>query len=271
MTHSPAGIRALLAEHGLEPSRALGQNFVADANTVRRIARLAGVGAGDRVVEIGAGLGSLTLALLETGAAVTALEVDRHVLPVLRAVVEPEGATVVEGDALHHDWAATLGPDGGWALVANLPYNIATPLVLELLEHVPQIDRMLVMVQLEVGERLAAGPGSKAYGIPSVKLRWWADAQVVGKVPPSVFVPPPRVDSGLVQVVRRAPAGAEVDREAVFGLVEAGYGQRRKMLRRSLAALVPDGAFAAAGVRPEARAEELVLADWQRLAAAARA
>jgi 16S rRNA (adenine1518-N6/adenine1519-N6)-dimethyltransferase len=238
---------------------------VADPNTVRRIARLAGVGEGDRVLEIGAGLGSLTLALLETGARVTALEVDRHVLPVLREVVEPAGATVVEGDALHQDWAALLG-DEPWALVANLPYNIATPLVLDLLERAPQVNRMLVMVQAEVGDRLAAGPGTKAYGIPSVKLGWWASAKVVGRVSPTVFVPPPRVDSALVEVVRQAPAGDEADRAAVFALVDAGFGQRRKMLRRSLADRVSGEGFAAAGVRPEARAEELVLADWQRLA-----
>jgi 16S rRNA (adenine1518-N6/adenine1519-N6)-dimethyltransferase len=269
-THTPAGIRELLAAHGLEPSRALGQNFVADPNTVRRIARLARVGAGDRVLEIGAGLGSLTLALLETGAEVTAIEVDRHLLPVLREVVEPRGARVVEADALHHDWAAQLG-EAGWVLVANLPYNIATPLVLDLLERAPQVERMLVMVQSEVGERLAAGPGSKAYGIPSAKAAWWAAVEVVGRVPPSVFVPPPRVDSALVEVVRRPPAGDDAERAAVFALVEAGFGQRRKMLRRSLAGLLGPEAFAAAGVRPEARAEELSLADWQRLARAGRA
>jgi 16S rRNA (adenine1518-N6/adenine1519-N6)-dimethyltransferase len=272
VTHSPTGIRELLASHGLEPSRALGQNFVADANTVRRVARLAGIGRGDRVVEIGAGLGSLTLALLETGAEVTAVEVDRHLIDLLRRVVVPEGATVVEGDAMALDWAGLLGPVDParpWSLVANLPYNIATPLVLDLLADVPQIERMLVMVQLEVGERLAAGPGSKAYGIPSVKLGWWADAHVVGKVPPTVFVPPPRVDSALVQVVRHPPAGDEEERAAVFALVEAGFGQRRKMLRRSLADRVSADAFTAADVRPEARAEELTLADWRRLAARA--
>jgi 16S rRNA (adenine1518-N6/adenine1519-N6)-dimethyltransferase len=271
VTHSPTGIRALLDAHGLAPSRALGQNFVADANTVRRIARLAGVGPGDRVVEIGAGLGSLTLALLETGAAVTAIEVDRHLEPVLRTVVEPAGATVVAGDALHLDWDAVLGPPGDgppWSLVANLPYNIATPLVLELLATVPQIDRMLVMVQREVGERLAAGPGSRTYGIPSVKVAWWAEAEVVGRVPPSVFVPPPRVESALVAVRRRPPAGDDAARAGVFALVEAGFGQRRKMLRRSLAERVPAEGFAAAGVRPDARAEELDLADWCRRAAA---
>lgn len=271
MTHTPTAIRGLLAEHGVTPSRALGQNFVADPNTVRRVVRLAKVGPGDRVVEIGAGLGSLTLALLEAGAAVTAVELDRHLLPILRAVAEPAGATVVEGDALTLDWDALLGPPDParpWALVANLPYNIATPLVLDLLAGVPQIERMLVMVQLEVGERLAAGPGNRIHGIPSVKLRWWADARVVGKVPPTVFIPPPKVDSALVEIRRHAPAGDDEERAAVFALVEAGYNQRRKMLRRSLVDRVPPDAFTTAGVRPEARAEELSLDDWRRLAAA---
>ncbi len=271
MTHSPSAIRELLGTHGLRPSRALGQNFVADANTVRRIARLAGVGPGDRVVEIGAGLGSLTLALLEAGAEVTAVELDRHLVPVLRSVAEPAGATVVQADAMTLDWEALLGPPDAacpWVLVANLPYNIATPLVLDLLAGVPQIERMLVMVQLEVGERLAAAAGSPAYGIPSVKVAWWAAARVVGKVPPTVFVPPPKVDSALVDIRRRPPAGDGAERQSVFELVEAGFNQRRKMLRRSLAGRVTPGAFEAAAVRPEARAEELGLDDWLRLAAA---
>lgn len=271
MTHTPTTIRRLLAEHGLEPSRALGQNFVADPNTVRRIARLARVGPGDRVVEIGAGLGSLTLALGETGATVTAVELDRHLVPILREVVESTGATVVQGDAMTLDWGALLGPfdrDRPWVLVANLPYNIATPLVLDLLAGVPQIGRMLVMVQLEVGERLAAAPGSRVHGIPSVKAAWWARVEVVGKVPPTVFIPPPRVDSALVEVSRRPVPGDDLERAAVFALVEAAFHQRRKMLRRSLADRVPPVAFAAAGVRPEARAEELSLDDWRRLAAA---
>ena len=271
MTHTPTSLRALLAAHGLEPSRALGQNFVADPNTVRRIVRLADLAPGTRVVEIGAGLGSLTLALLEVGAAVTAVELDRHLVPILREVVEPGGATVVQADAMTLDWEALLGPvDAGqpWVLVANLPYNIATPLVLDLLAGVPQIERMLVMVQLEVGERLAAGPGTRTYGIPSVKLAWWAEARVVGKVSPTVFVPPPRVESALVDVRRQAPDGDDAERQAVFALVEAGFQQRRKMLRRSLAGVVAAEAFAASGVRPEARAEELSLADWRRLAAA---
>jgi len=272
MTLTRRQVRDLLAEHGLSPSRALGQNFVADPNTVRRIARLAGVGPGDRVVEVGPGLGSLTLALAETGAQVTAVELDRHLLPVLRSVVEPLGVRVVEGDAMTLDWDEVLG--GGvaghgedrWALVANLPYNVATPLVLEVLARVPAIDRMLVMVQREVGERLAAGPGSKAYGIPSVKVAYRAEAEVVGRVPPTVFLPQPRVESTLVRLRRLPEPPVDTDPERLFRLVEAGFGQRRKMLRRSLASLVDPSAFERAGVRPDARAEELSLEDWARLA-----
>ena len=257
-------MRALLDEHGLAPSRALGQNFVADPNTVRRIARLAEVGPGDRVVEVGPGLGSLTLALAETGASVTAVELDRHLLPVLRQVVEPAGVRVVQGDAMRLDWDALLGSPP-WSLVANLPYNIATPLVLDLLAGVPAIRRMLVMVQREAGERLAAGVGDKAYGIPSVKAAYWAEASLVGRVPSTVFVPQPRVESVLVRLVRRDRPAVDVDPSRLFQLVSAGFNQRRKMLRRSLAGLVAPDAFAAAGVRPEARAEELTLAEWARL------
>ena len=267
MTHSPSAIRALLADHGLAPSRALGQNFVADANTVRRIVRLAQVGPGDHVVEVGAGLGSLTLALLDAGADVTAIELDAHLVPILREVVEPAGAHVVEADAMSLDWTALLAGHDEWVLVANLPYNISTPLVLDLLAGAPRIARMLVMVQLEVGERLAAGPGTKAYGIPSVRRAWWADAAIVGKVPPTVFVPAPRVESALVDVRRHAPPGDDDLRRAVFALVEAGFGQRRKMLRRSLSGLATVDELVAAQIRPEARAEELELDAWLRLAA----
>lgn len=266
MTLSPRQVRELLEAHGLRPSRALGQNFVADPNTVRRIARLAGVGPGDHVVEIGPGLGSLTLALAETGAAVTAVEVDRHLVPILREVVEPAGVTVVHGDALRLDWPEVLAASDTWSLVANLPYNIATPLVLDLLAGVPAITSMLVMVQSEVGERLAAGPGSSAYGIPSVKVAYRATADVVGRVPPTVFVPQPRVDSALVRIVRRPEPPVDADPAVLFRLVEAGFRQRRKMLRRSLSALAPAEAFAAAGVDPTARAEQLSLPEWAALA-----
>jgi 16S rRNA (adenine1518-N6/adenine1519-N6)-dimethyltransferase len=269
MTLTRADVSALLAEHGLHPSRALGQNFVVDPNTVRRIARLAGVGPGDRVVEIGAGLGSLTLALLETGASVTAVEVDRHLLAPLRSVVEPSGATVVAGDAMRLDWPALLG-DGTWSLVANLPYNVATPLVADLLDGVPAIDRMLVMVQREVGERLAAAAGDEAYGAVSVKVAYWATAKLVGRIGPTVFLPQPKVDSALVAIQRRRVPAVDPDLvgpERLFTVVRTGFGQRRKMLRRSLAGVVSPEAFAAAGVAPQSRPEELDVAAWGRLAA----
>jgi 16S rRNA (adenine1518-N6/adenine1519-N6)-dimethyltransferase len=275
VTLSRGQVLGLLEANGLRPSRALGQNFVADPNTVRRIARLAGVGSGDRVVEVGAGLGCLTLALLEAGAEVTAIEIDRKLLPILRSVVEPVGATVVAGDAMALDWAALLAPGGAgpgpWHLVANLPYNIATPLVCDLLDGVPAIVDLLVMVQREVGERLAARPGSGAYGAVSVKVRYWATATVVGRVPPSVFVPRPNVESALVRIVRH-PGGPLVDPSVVgpsrlFQVVGAGFAHRRKMLRGALAGVVDPGSFAATGVAETARAEELDVEDWGRLAA----
>ena len=267
MTLSRREVRDLLASNGLAPSRARGQHFVVDANTVRRIARLAGVGPGDRVVEVGAGLGSLTLALAETGASILAVEIDRGLVPLLRVVVEPARVQVVAANALDVDWDALLG-EGPWTLVANLPYNVATPLIADLLDHVSAVTRMLVMVQREVGERLAERPGGDAYGAVSVKVSYWATARVVARVPPSVFMPVPKVESVLVEIRRRPrPAvGPDVDPEWLFRLVSAGFGQRRKMLRRALSGLVPPEAFVAASVRPDARAEELGVEDWGRLA-----
>ena len=266
MTLTRRQVLDLLEGNGLRPSRALGQNFVADPNTVRRIARLAAVGPGDRVVEIGAGLGSLTLALAETGASVTVVELDRYVVPVLVSVLVSAGVAerveVVQGDALTLDWPALLGSEP-WVLVANLPYNVATPLVLDLLDGVPQIERMLVMVQREAGERLAAGVGDPQYGLPSVKVAYWATATVVGRVPPTVFVPQPKVESALVSIVRRPDVTPMPD--GMWELARAGFGQRRKMLRRSLG--LDESVFACAGVAPSARPEELSVADWGRLAA----
>jgi 16S rRNA (adenine1518-N6/adenine1519-N6)-dimethyltransferase len=265
VTLSRRQIADLLASHDLAPSRALGQNFVADPNTVRRIARLAGVGSGDRVIEIGAGLGSLTLALAETGAAVTAIEVDRGLVPVLRDVVAGVDVRVVEADAMSLDWSDLLG-GGVWVLVANLPYNLATPLVVDLLETVPPIARMLVMVQAEVGERLAAAPGAEAYGAVSALIAYWATARVVGKVPASVFVPRPKVESVLVAIERRPAPAVDVDYARLKEVIRAGFAHRRKMLRRALLEVVEPAAFAAAGVDPSSRAEELGIAQWGRLA-----
>jgi len=276
VTHGRAEIHELLLANDLRPSRALGQNFVADGNTVRRIVRLAGVEPGARVVEIGAGLGSLTLALVEGGARVTAVEIDRHVLPVLRSQVEPLGVEVVEADALTVDFQELLGVEPGWSLVANLPYNVAVPLVMRVLEEAPQVSSLLVMVQREVGERLAARAREEAYGAVSVKVAYWARASLVGKVSANVFIPKPRVESVLVRMDRRddlpvpgdqgpaGPGSPEYDR--LFAVVKGGFAHRRKMLRRSLEHLVVPEAFVGAGIAPTARAEELDLAAWERLA-----
>ncbi|HMK63571.1 MAG TPA: 16S rRNA (adenine(1518)-N(6)/adenine(1519)-N(6))-dimethyltransferase RsmA [Acidimicrobiales bacterium] len=278
MTLTRSEIRQLLDDAGIRPSRALGQNFVADPNTVRRIAALAELGAGHQVIEIGAGLGSLTTALAETGARVVAVELDRRLLALLRAVVEPLGVQVAAGDALRMDLAGLLGhgADEGaadaasWSLVGNLPYNVAVPLVVRVLDHLPAVSDMLVMVQREVGERLAAAVGSHAYGAVSVKVAYHASASVVGRVPPTVFVPRPRVESVLVRMVRRDCVAVSPDLvapERLFSVVRAGFSQRRKMLRRSLAGVVPTSAFAASGINECARAEELSVEEWGRLAA----
>ena len=263
-------VRRLMGEHRLHPSKALGQHFVADPNTVRRIVRLAGVDASSRVVEIGAGLGSLTLELGRSGAEVVAVEVDRHLVPVLRSVLHGvPNVRVVEADGLHLDWQRLLGSGGPWSLVANLPYNVATPIVLRVLEGAPEVSSMLVMVQREVGERLAAAPGGRAYGAVSVKVRYWARAAVVGLVPPTVFVPRPSVESALVRIERRDPRPVDpsaVTYERLRAVVDAGFGHRRKMLRRSLAGVVAPGRFAEVGVPPTARAEELDVAQWEALA-----
>ena len=246
----------------------MGQNFVVDPNTVRRIARLAAVGPGDRVVEIGAGLGSLTLALAETGAAITSVEADRRLAPALEEVLADVSVHVVYGDARALDWEEVLEGGDRWVLVANLPYNVATPLVLDLLDEVPAIARMLVMVQLEAAERLAAEPGDAAFGLPTVKVRYWAEAEIVGRVPADVFVPRPRVESALLAVGRRATPSTPGDASAIFGLARTAFAQRRKMLRRSLADHVDDRAFQAAAVDPTARPEQLDVADWARLVVA---
>jgi 16S rRNA (adenine1518-N6/adenine1519-N6)-dimethyltransferase len=267
---TPTDVRALLSEHGLRPSRALGQNFLADPNTARRIARIAEVGRGDRVLEIGPGLGSLTLALAETGADVLALELDRHLVGVLEGVVAGEpGVSVEAGDALTFDFGSRLGGQG-WHCVSNLPYNVATPVLLRLLTDAPQLERFVVMVQREVGERLAAAPGSKVYGAPSVRVAYHATARLCGSVPASVFVPRPKVESVLVCLDRRPAPPVDVSSPALmFELVHAGFAQRRKMLRRSLRPVLGDRADAvlvSAGVDPSRRAEAIDLDGWAAIA-----
>jgi 16S rRNA (adenine1518-N6/adenine1519-N6)-dimethyltransferase len=270
LTHSRKDAAALLEAHGLAPRRALGQNFVVDPNTVRRIVRLAGIGPDHHVVEVGAGLGSLTLGLADTGADVIAVEYDTGLAAAVTEVVASrENVRVVEGDALQLDWHTLLASAPAWVLVANLPYNVATPMVADLLDGVPEIERFFVMVQREVAERFAASPGTKAYGALSVKVAYWATARLVGDVPPTVFLPRPKVMSSLVEITRRpTPAvGPEVPPERLFTVVRAGFAHRRKTLHNSLAGVVDDAAFEAAGVSPSARAEQLDVAAWGRLAA----
>ena len=269
MTHSHRDITELLTQHGLAPRRAFGQNFVSDPNTVRRIARMANVGPNDHVVEIGAGLGSLTLALAETGARITAIEIDHGIAPVLRDVVKDlPNVSVVVGDALELDWNEIIPPGNKAVVVANLPYNVATPLVADLLDAIPQISRFVVMVQKEVALRLASSVGSSDYGAISVKVAYWATARVLGDVPPSVFIPRPKVTSSIIEITRReTPAvGPHIAPQQLFKVIRTGFGQRRKMLRRSLAAIATPENFVLAGVSPEARPEELDVHQWGRLA-----
>ena len=272
---TPATIADLLDRHDLRPSRALGQHFLADPNSARRIVRLGAVEADDHVLEIGPGLGSLTLALAEAGASVTALELDRHLLVALEDVVGGlPNVRVVQGDALIADLDELLPtrPEG-WKLVANLPYNLATPMVARVLEEAPTVTSLLVMVQREVGERLAAPPGGKDYGAISVKVAYYGVAKVVGAVPRTVFFPPPNVDSALIRIDRHAAPPVEVPSpEALFTIVRAGFAQRRKMLRRALQPQLGDRTIAVleqAGVDPQARAESLDLDAWAAVARAA--
>ena len=267
----PAEIRKLAARLGVTPTKKLGQNFVHDPNTVRRIVAAAGLTPDDVVLEVGPGLGSLTLGLVGAAAHVHAVEIDPTLAAALPQTVTSERLTVHHADALHVT-AADFRP-APTMLVANLPYNVAVPVVLHLLASLPTLRGGLVMVQKEVADRLVAGPGSKVYGIPSVKLAWYADAHAAGRVPPAVFWPVPNVDSGLVAFTCRPPVLA-VPRSVVFTVVDAAFAQRRKTLRAALAGWAggPDRAeqvLLAAGIRPQARGESLSVGEFAAIAAAA--
>lgn len=261
-------VAALLDAHDLAPSKALGQHFLVDPNTARRIVRLAQVVPGDRVVEIGPGLGSLTLALLDAGATVTAVELDARLAAVLDEVTEGR-VEVVVGDALSVDLAALVA-EGPLQVVANLPYNVAVPIVVRVLEELPAATSLLVMVQAEVADRLAAPPGSRTYGAVSVKVAYHATAKVLGRVPRTVFLPEPNVDSALVAITRRGAVAVDpalVSEARLFEVVRAAFSHRRKMLRRSLDGVVDEEAFERSGVAPTERPEELDVAAFGRLAA----
>ncbi|MYT30968.1 16S rRNA (adenine(1518)-N(6)/adenine(1519)-N(6))-dimethyltransferase RsmA [Streptomyces sp. MspMP-M5] len=271
----PADVRELAAALGVRPTKQRGQNFVIDANTVRRIVRTAEVRPDDVVVEVGPGLGSLTLALLEVADRVTAVEIDDVLAAALPATVAarlPERAdrfALVHRDALH---VTELPGPAPTALVANLPYNVAVPVLLHMLERFPTIERTLVMVQAEVADRLAAGPGNKVYGVPSVKANWYAEVKRAGAIGRNVFWPAPNVESGLVSLVRRAePLPCKVSREEVFAVVDAAFAQRRKTLRAALAgwagsAAAAEAALVAAGVSPQARGESLTVESFIAIA-----
>ncbi len=275
----PRRIRELAAELDLRPTKQRGQNFVHDANTVRRIVAAAQLSPDDVVLEIGPGLGSLTLGLLEAAAWVHAIEIDDRLarrLPFTVAERRPgdeDRLAVIDADALR---VAELPGPPPTAVVANLPYNVSVPVLLHVLATFPTIRHGLVMVQAEVADRLVAPPGSKVYGVPSVKLAWYCSARRVGSVPPAVFWPVPNVDSGLVRLERRDPPATAARREQVFALVDAAFAQRRKMLRSALAGRFGSSARAAealvaAGIDPQARGEVLAVQDFARLAAVADA
>jgi 16S rRNA (adenine1518-N6/adenine1519-N6)-dimethyltransferase len=272
----PAEIRDLAERLDLQPTKKLGQNFVVDGNTVRRIVRLAGVEPGDGVLEVGPGLGSLTLGLLDAGARVTAVEIDPRLaaqLPLTVAELAPDAAerlTVITDDAMK---VAEL-PGAPKRLVANLPYNVSVPVLLHLLQTVPSLQTALVMVQAEVGQRIAATPGSKVYGLPSVKAAWYGSWSTAGHVSRLVFWPVPNVDSILVSFARAdALPGSDAERAEVFALVDGAFGQRRKMLRQALAEQLGGAAAAsarldAAGIDPTLRGEQLSMRDFLAIARA---
>jgi len=266
----PAEIRELAVRLGVRPTKQWGQNFVVDANTVRRVVRLADVGPEDSVVEVGPGLGSLTLALLAEAGHVTAVEVDPVLAAALPGTVAARQSSdavklrVLQADALT---LTRLPPPQPTALVANLPYNVSVPVVLSFLERFPTLDRVLVMVQMEVAERLAAGPGSRTYGVPSLKAAWYAEVRLAGTVPRTVFWPVPNVDSGLVSMRRRPPPATPASRVEVFRCVDAAFAQRRKTLRAALSdrtdvlAAVIYGSWASDSRRPDSDVDVLVVGD----------
>ncbi|KQO42260.1 hypothetical protein ASF05_12715 [Aeromicrobium sp. Leaf245] len=267
-------VRRIADAIGLRPTKQRGQNFVVDANTVRRIVRTSGVGPDDVVVEVGPGLGSLTLELLGVASQVVAVEIDPVLagrLPITVAEHAPDHADrlhLVQADAMRVEELPGPAPT---ALVANLPYNVSVPVLLHLLERFDSIESVLVMVQAEVAHRLAAGPGSRTYGVPSVKASWYCDVALAGTIGRQVFWPVPNVDSALVSLRRRPTPGDETLRRATFRVVDAAFAQRRKTLRAALSGLVGSGAAAeealrAAGVDPQARGEQLDVADFARIA-----
>lgn len=261
--------QTILKKYSIRPSRSLGQNFVVDPNTIRKVARVAELQQTDQILEIGAGLGALTCEFSEAKK-IVAIEFDRYLIPALTETLE-RAAMIEKTEILHKDAMRINWPEffstriGDWKMVSNLPYNIASPLLLNLLDHAPQVTRLIVMVQREVGERFTAKVGTSSYGIPSVKAQYWADVSIVGHIPPNVFFPAPKVDSVLLEFSRKRNVET-VEMGVLWRLVQAGFGQRRKMLRKSLGKIAETQDFGRAGIDPTLRPQDLAVEDWVSLA-----
>lgn len=259
----------MLLKYEIHPKKSLGQNFVVEPNTIRQIIKLADLGPADFVIEVGPGLGSLTLALLESCEHVTAVEVDDVLVKILKEVTGEQienKLRIIHADVMTLDLKQVLEERSNhWNLVANLPYNIAVPMICDFLEKAPLISKMTVMVQREVAERMIAKVGDKAYGLPSVKIEYFAEAKIIADIPPTVFIPKPRVESSIVQIVRRDNPIISEDYEILFSLIKSAFRHRRKMLRSSLKGILSTDDFTATEIDPTKRAENLTLKEWELL------
>ncbi len=262
-------VKNLLLKYEIHPKKSLGQNFVVEPNTIRQIIKLADLDPADFVIEVGSGLGSLTLALLESCEHVTAVEVDDVLVKILKEVTGEQlenKLRVIHADVMTLDLKQVLEERSNhWNLVANLPYNIAVPMICDFLEKAPLISKMTVMVQREVAERMIAKVGDKAYGLPSVKIEYFAEAKIIADIPPTVFIPKPRVESSIVQIVRRDNPIISEDYEILFSLIKSAFRHRRKMLRSSLKGILSTDDFTATEIDPTKRAENLTLKEWELL------
>ena len=268
MTLTRTQVKDLLQKYDINPRKSLGQNFVVEPNTIRQIIELASIEADDFVIEVGPGIGSLTSSLLEVAGHVTAIEVDDALVRVLTDLLRPEDNRfrLVNADVMNLDVNELLAArNESWNLVANLPYNISVPLICDFLERVPVITKMTVMVQREVAERLVAKTGEKAFGLPSLKIQYFAEVKKIADVPPSVFLPKPKVDSSLVQIERREKYVTSANYDVLFELAKRSFSQRRKMLRRSLKETFDLNDFESAGIDPTQRAEDITLEEWAAL------
>jgi len=262
-------VKNLLLKYEIHPKKSLGQNFVVEPNTIRQIIKLADLGPADFVIEVGPGLGSLTLALLESCEHVTAVEVDDVLVKILKETTGDQTGNklrIIHADVMTLDLKQVLEERSNhWNLVANLPYNIAVPMICDFLEKAPLISKMTVMVQREVAERMIAKVGDKAYGLPSVKIEYFAEAKIIADIPPTVFIPKPRVESSIVQIVRRDNPIISEDYEMLFSLIKSAFRHRRKMLRSSLKGILSTDDFTATEIDPTKRAENLTLKEWELL------